>query len=89
MSLSEAAELIGCTKSHVWDLERGYSRNPTIVTLAGAACAYDVDLGDLATVAAASAPGTNYRMAAKNVVDLRKRLRAAKTNLGGSVSGDR
>lgn len=30
MSLDEVAKRAGCTKSHVWELERGTSKNPTI-----------------------------------------------------------
>ena len=78
MSLSEAADLIGCTKSHVWDLEQGRARNPTITILAGLASAYNIDLGDLATIAAASAPGTEFRVAAANVVNARARFEALK-----------
>lgn len=80
MSLSEAAKLIGCTKSHLWDLERGSSDNPTIKTLAGIACAYDLDLGDLATAAAASAPGTDYRSAVSNLKTAQRHLRAVGTS---------
>lgn len=73
LSLSEAAELIPCTKSHLWDLERGRSNNPSIFILAGLACAYDLDLGLLATSAAAACPGTTYRTAVieKRKADLR------------------
>lgn len=48
MSLSETADLIGCTKSHLWDLERGRSTNPTIKTLAGISTALELDIGRLA-----------------------------------------
>lgn len=74
LSLSEAGNLIGCTKAHVWDLEQGKARNPTIKVLAGIACAYDIDLGALAHLCAASAPGTDYRKAVVNVVEARARL---------------
>ena len=74
-SLSEAAKLIGCSKAHLWDLERGHSINPTIQTLAGIACAYDMDLGDLATAAACSAPGTDYRSAVTKVVQAKQHLK--------------
>jgi transcriptional regulator with XRE-family HTH domain len=75
MSLSEAAELIGCTKSHLWDLERGVAANPTIKTLAGIACAYDLDLGDVATAAATSCPGTDYRSAVGDLVRAKRNLK--------------
>lgn len=74
-SLSEAAELIGCSKAHLWDMERGRSVNPTIQILAGIACAYDIDLGDLAHAAACSAPGTDYRAAVREVVKAGRHLK--------------
>lgn len=81
MSLSEAAKLIGISKAHLWDLETGKSRNPTIVVLAGLACAYGIDLNILAHLAAASAPGADYRKAvvSKRTADLR--LASARTEL--------
>lgn len=82
LSLSEAAELIACTKSHVWDLEQGKANNPTIKMLAGIACAYGMDLGMLATLAAASAPGTDYRRAVVDVVAARQRLVAVSSQDG-------
>ena len=36
LGLQGAAELIGCTKNHLWQLEHGKTRNPTIKLLAGA-----------------------------------------------------
>jgi len=30
LSLEDVARLSGCTKSHVWEIEQGRSRNPTI-----------------------------------------------------------
>jgi len=74
-SLSGAAKLIGCSKAHLWDLESGRSLNPTIQTLAGIACAYDIDLGDLAHAAASSAPGTDYRSAVRQVVKAGRHFR--------------
>lgn len=52
LSLSAAADLIGCTKSHLWDLERGRSTNPTIKTLAGISRALELRIETLALVAA-------------------------------------
>lgn len=60
MSLSEAADLIGCTKTHLHDMEKGRSSNPSIRVLAGIACAYEADLGEVATMAAASCAGSGY-----------------------------
>lgn len=47
LSLQDVASRAGITKAHVWDLERGASSNPTIVTLAGLAHALEVPLAHL------------------------------------------
>lgn len=52
LSLSQAAAKIGCTKAHLWELEMGRTRNPTIRLLAGIAKAYDASLPYLAHLAA-------------------------------------
>jgi transcriptional regulator with XRE-family HTH domain len=54
MSLSQAAKAIGCTKSHLWDLEQSRSDNPTIKTLTGIAQALNERLSYLAELAAIS-----------------------------------
>lgn len=54
LSLSKAAVLIGCTKSHLWDLEQRRSDNPTIKTLGGLSQALGQDLSYLAELAAIS-----------------------------------
>jgi len=54
LSLTEAAELIGCTKSYLWDLEHARAKNPTITILVGITKALDLYLDDLALAAAAS-----------------------------------
>jgi transcriptional regulator with XRE-family HTH domain len=53
-SLSEAAKLVGCTKSYLWDIEQDRATNPTIKTLAGLSKAYAVSLSGLAVRAADS-----------------------------------
>lgn len=35
LSLQEVAERSGMTKSHIWDLERGHARNPTVQAMHG------------------------------------------------------
>jgi transcriptional regulator with XRE-family HTH domain len=35
MSLQEVADASGFTKSHVWEIEQGRSRNPTVAVIAG------------------------------------------------------
>jgi transcriptional regulator with XRE-family HTH domain len=54
LSLSQAAVRIGCTKSHLWDLEQRRSDNPTIKTLTGLAQALGESLSYLAELAAIS-----------------------------------
>lgn len=56
MSLAEAAEAAGCTKSYLWDMEQGRATNPTITILVGLAKALDLYLDNLAMVAAVSLP---------------------------------
>jgi transcriptional regulator with XRE-family HTH domain len=52
LSLSCAAKLVGCTKTHLWELEQDRSQNPTIKVLLGLSRAYKTDLGLLANLAA-------------------------------------
>lgn len=47
LSLSEAAGYIGCTKSHLWEIERGTATNPGLNILRGAAKTYDVSVAAL------------------------------------------
>lgn len=77
LSLSEAGELIGCTKSHVYDMEHGNARNPTIQILAGIAAAYEIDLGNLAKLAAVDAPGATVRAAISKLVEARREVAEA------------
>jgi transcriptional regulator with XRE-family HTH domain len=77
LSLSEAGDLIKCSKAHIWDMERGGSRNPSIVILANMSCAYDLDLGELARMAALSAPEEAHRAALANWRDAKRRLAEA------------
>jgi transcriptional regulator with XRE-family HTH domain len=82
LSLSEAAELIGCTKSHIWDLEQGKAGNPTIKTLAGLAVAYSESLSYLAELAAICAPGLRKRQITNEYVKARGKLRSSSINVG-------
>lgn len=50
-SLETVAKLAGITKSHLWDLERGRSKNPTVRTLAGLSEALHAPFGELAEAA--------------------------------------
>lgn len=44
LTLQEAGDRAGFTKSHMWDFEQGRSRNPTMKYLLGLARAYGVSL---------------------------------------------
>jgi len=56
MSLQVLADEAGLTKSHVWDLERGRSRNPTVETILNLALALDLEPSSLAATAMADLP---------------------------------
>jgi ribosome-binding protein aMBF1 (putative translation factor) len=51
MSLRDLADAAGCTHTHIRDLERGASRNPTIRVLVGLARALGVPPARLAAAA--------------------------------------
>lgn len=55
MSLQEVANASGFTKSHVWEIENGRSRNPTVGMVAGLAKALGVPFLRLAQAALNSA----------------------------------
>lgn len=79
LSLTKAAELIGCSKAHLWELERGNSFNPSIEILAGMAAAYQIDLGPLAVCCAASLPQSPYREAVQEFAAASARLRLVRS----------
>jgi transcriptional regulator with XRE-family HTH domain len=76
-SLSKAANLVGISKAHLWELESGGSRNPTIQVIAALAAAYGLDLGALAREAAATAPGGEFRAALGKFVKARREFEKA------------
>lgn len=78
LSLAEAAEMIGCSKSHIWDIERGVAVNPTIGMLANICAALGLELERLAVLAAAVVPGSERRAAMQ-------KYREAKQELGKHV----
>ena len=53
LSLQEVASRAGVAKSHVWQIEQGRSRNPTITTTVGIARALGVSLDYLAGLSSA------------------------------------
>lgn len=46
-SLQQAAEAIGCTKPHLWELEKGSSANPSLSLLRAMASHYGVTVAQL------------------------------------------
>lgn len=54
MSLDDVAQVAGCTKSHVWQLERDRSRNPTVALVYGLAKALGVPFPVVAAAALAT-----------------------------------
>lgn len=55
LSLQEVADRAGLAKSHVWEIERGRSANPTIATTVGIARALGVSLDHLTGLSSARA----------------------------------
>lgn len=47
ISLEEVARRAGCTKSHIWELEKGRSVNPTITMLLAVAAALNTNINTL------------------------------------------
>lgn len=47
LSLDQVAARAGCTKSHVWELEKGRSRNPTIAMVLALSDALQCSLSSL------------------------------------------
>lgn len=54
-SLSAIAKMAGCTKAHVWDMERGVACNPTIRTIDGLSFALGLSFEAVARSARKSA----------------------------------
>lgn len=47
LSLQDVADSVGASKPHIWDLERGRARNPSIELLTKLAKAFGVSVSDL------------------------------------------
>lgn len=56
LSLQEAGERAGYTKSHMWEFEQGRAVNPTIRMLLGLARAYGVSLDHIVGISAGEPP---------------------------------
>ena len=46
-SLQEVADAVGASKAHVWDLERGASKNPSLTLLKSLADYYKIGVAEL------------------------------------------
>ena len=46
LSLEQAASRIGCSKAHLWDFERGNSRNPTLRMVSGIAQCFGLSVAE-------------------------------------------
>ncbi|MUT27303.1 MULTISPECIES: helix-turn-helix transcriptional regulator [Mesorhizobium] len=46
-SLQEVADAVGASKAHIWDLERGASKNPSLILLKGLADYYKIGIAEL------------------------------------------
>jgi transcriptional regulator with XRE-family HTH domain len=56
LSLQEAGERAGFTKSHMWEFEQGRATNPTIRMLLGLARAYGVSLEHIVGISTGEPP---------------------------------
>ena len=57
MSLQDVADEARSTKAHIWDMEKGRSRNPTAETIFGLSVALDCDAAEILRCAIADLPG--------------------------------
>jgi transcriptional regulator with XRE-family HTH domain len=47
LSLQDVADSVGASKAHIWDLERGASKNPSMELLIGLAKTFKVSVAEL------------------------------------------
>jgi transcriptional regulator with XRE-family HTH domain len=47
LSLQEVADAVGASKAHIWDLERGASKNPSMELLMGLAKTFKISVAEL------------------------------------------
>ena len=59
-SLQTVAEAVGATKPHIWELEKGKTKNPSLELLKNLAFFYRVSLDDLAGVDQPSVDDRRY-----------------------------
>ncbi len=63
LSLQDVADRAGCTKSHIWELEKGRASNPTISMAIGLCEALECNLSSLLGFDASSPQVTDDEMA--------------------------
>jgi transcriptional regulator with XRE-family HTH domain len=78
-SLQDVADAVGVTKTHIWELERGRSTNPTFNVIRGLADHFGVSIAslvgeDINAADASEQLGRMFRLAGKLGDDDRKRL---------------
>lgn len=75
LSLDEAGERAGFTKSHMWEFEQGRAVNPTIRMLLGLARAYGVSLEHIVGISTGEPP--LHPEALRIAADVDKLIRSA------------
>lgn len=77
LSLQDVADRAGVSKAHIWEIEAGRSRNPTIATAAGIASALGVSLDYL--IGLTTAEPTMHPEALRIACEVDAIIRRAKT----------
>lgn len=63
LSLQQLADLIGASKGHVWDLEQGNTKNPSLELLTELSRALEVPIKDLVGEGEEAATGDDAKLA--------------------------
>lgn len=63
LSLQQLADLIGASKGHVWDLEQGNTKNPSLELLTELSRALEVPIKDLVGEGEEAAAGDDAKLA--------------------------
>jgi transcriptional regulator with XRE-family HTH domain len=69
-SLQEVADAVGASKAHIWDLERGASKNPSLELLKSLSTFYDVPVADLINENPAGAEDPQLAVMYRNLTEL-------------------
>ncbi|WP_286748592.1 helix-turn-helix transcriptional regulator [Sphingopyxis sp. SCN 67-31] len=79
MSLDDVAKVSGLTKSHVWELEKGRSRNPTVRAVWSLARALTVSPSWLLGLSTETVSGDPLALEVAALIELRLQERATPT----------